>query len=225
MKTASQICVAGLKQDDREHIRPVTERSHPLTRSLLSVNGGPFQLGARVDLGMLRPHPSPPEIEDHLFLPDRSRLVEVLDPGEYWSLIEKASESDLGSIFGPELVRDGWGMSVPEGEGDASLGCLVVSAADRPSLSVAYDKVSLRMSAPDKPFYFPVTDIRLYEPDHETPRTEAVESVERRLTQGVPLRLMVGLGRAWARNAGEEPRHWLQINGLCLKDKPLGDTP
>lgn len=222
---APQICVAGLKTHGSGHIRPVTGRSNPLTRSLLPAEGGIFGLGAKVELGTLTPRPSPPEVEDQLFWPDRARLVDVLASDDYLSLVDEACEEDLGSIFGPSLVRYGWGMSVPEGEGTASLGCLRVAAALRPKLTVDYGKVTLQLSDPDKPFYFSVTDVRLYEADQRTPKSEAAKSVQQRLDRGVPLRLMVGLSRAWALNEGDELRHRLQVNGLCLEDTPLGATP
>lgn len=36
---------------------------------------------------------------------------------------------------------------------------------------------------------------------------------------------MFGLARAWQKPGDDEERHWLQVNGLCLEDAPLGSEP
>lgn len=37
--------------------------------------------------------------------------------------------------------------------------------------------------------------------------------------------LMLGLARAFRAAGDDRDRHWLQINGVCLADRPLGETP
>jgi hypothetical protein len=71
------ICVAGLDRDGR-HIRPVPRHGR-LTEDDLAAAGGPFAIGAVVDLGATRPCPSPPEVEDHLFDRDASRRTHYAD--------------------------------------------------------------------------------------------------------------------------------------------------
>lgn len=53
---APRICVAGIDTDAGGHVRPTTGRSHPLTRELLAEQGGPYALGALVDLGEVTPY-------------------------------------------------------------------------------------------------------------------------------------------------------------------------
>jgi len=67
-----------------------------------------------------------------------------------------------------------------------------------------------------------VTDVRLVEPDHSTVRRDAVTDVNARLRDGVDVYAMVGLSRAFPKRGN---LHWVQINGLCLADSPLGDSP
>jgi hypothetical protein len=62
-----RVCVAGFDPLTLAHIRPTSPPSDPLTRKLLREEGGPFGMGALVDVGSLTPDPSPPETEDHRF--------------------------------------------------------------------------------------------------------------------------------------------------------------
>lgn len=69
-----------------------------------------------------------------------------------------------------------------------------------------------------------MTDARFYEPDHETVKTDLVESVSRRLASGVKAYAMLGLARAmWDEDGGNV--HWLQCNGICLADRAVRDVP
>jgi hypothetical protein len=36
---------------------------------------------------------------------------------------------------------------------------------------------------------------------------------------------MLGLTRQWSKPGENHERHWLQLNGLCLTDRPVGDLP
>jgi hypothetical protein len=66
-----------------------------------------------------------------------------------------------------------------------------------------------------------VTDLRLYERDHKTPRRELVANVQRRLEAGVEVILSLGLTRPWRKQNDTAERHWLQVNNIHLKDDPL----
>jgi hypothetical protein len=66
-----RICVAGLDFDTGEHVRPVTAESNFLDRSALAAEGGPFQLGAAVELWRTEPRPDPPQVENRLFSLER----------------------------------------------------------------------------------------------------------------------------------------------------------
>jgi hypothetical protein len=69
-----------------------------------------------------------------------------------------------------------------------------------------------------------VNDLRFFESDQKTARSGLLGRVNRRLEKGVKAYLMFGLSRPWGRPE-EEPRHWLQLNGICLADRPLGKDP
>lgn len=125
--SSPRICVAGVDRATSEHVRPTTGRSDPITRDLLRENGGPFGMGALVDLGSVTAEPSPPETEDRRF-------------------------------------------------------CKEI-------------------------------------------RKHVVENVSRRLRRGVGAFLMLGLARPYQARNDDRARHWLQLNGLCLVDKPTADTP
>lgn len=217
--TAPRICVAGIDPESGHHVRPITGRAHSLTRQHLVENGGVFQLGGIVDLGQTTAKSSPPETEDHWFWPDQACFVERLAPGEYLELLDEVCVDDLNDVLGPELHRQGWKYAVDAGVGSASLGCLRVRR--RVTLEVnQYGNLQIRLDDVSPQAYLSVTDIRFVEGDHRTLRTDVIERVQARLRRGVPLRLMLGLARAFVATGDDTRRHWLQVNGLCLEDDP-----
>jgi hypothetical protein len=222
--SAPRICVAGVDVESLEHVRPTTRASDPITRSLLRAEGGPLRMGAVVELGATQPFPTPPETEDHRFSTANARLVEDMDGDEFLELLEMVSAPDLSSAFGPALDRLRWNYAVERGCGDRSLA--VVRARKRPELQVdRYGRLRLQIDDVVPQAYVSVTDVRFYAEDQKTPRDRVVQSVRLRLRRGVGAFLMLGLARAYKAHDDDRDRHWLQINGLCLIDRPTGDTP
>jgi hypothetical protein len=70
-----------------------------------------------------------------------------------------------------------------------------------------------------------ITDLRFFEEDQVTLRYSVADDVSARLKRGVRVWVMFGLGRAWKVRNDQVERHWLQVNGLCLEDRPLGPLP
>jgi hypothetical protein len=220
-----RICVAGIDADTFEHVRPTTPPSDLITRALLRTEGGPFGMGAVVDLGDAVPVPSPPETEDHQFRTSAARHVEDMDDDEFLELLEQVSAADLPSAFGPELKSVGWKYAVEAGCGECSLA--VLRPRRRPILAVddRFGKLQLQFNDLDRPTYLPVTDVRFYEEDQVTIRTDVVEDVAARIRRGVELFVMLGLPHAYRAPNDDRERHWLQLNGVCLVDNPVGDSP
>lgn len=52
------------------------------------------------------------------------------------------------------------------------------------------------------------------------PRLEAVADLNARLARGIPVILSVGVSREWTKPGEVVPRHWFQINGIHLHDRP-----
>jgi hypothetical protein len=221
---APRICVAGIDPDTGSHVRPTTPPSDAIDRELLTGNGGPFEVGAVVDLGDVTPTPSSPEIEDCRFSTAGARRAGRLDAVDYLQLLADTSSPDLESIFGAELERPlGGNFAVDKGLGDASLG--VLSPRRRADLTVTYNRPKLKLNDYGKPAYLPVNDLRFYEDDQRTIRTDVLADARRRLQRGVDVTVMVGLARATQMPNDDRERHWLQVNGICLEDRPLGDRP
>jgi hypothetical protein len=223
--SSPRICVAGIDPETIKHVRPTTPQTDPITRNLLREEGGPFGMGAVVDLGAIVPEPTSPETEDHQFRTADARHIEEMAGDEFLELLDAVSSPDLASAFGPDLERVGWKYAVETGRGERSLA--VVRARKRPNLAVddRFGKLQLRFHDVDPPTYLAMTDVRFYEADQETIKTSAVEDVSRRLRRGVDAFLMLGLARAYRAPSDDRERHWLQLNGLCLADKPAEDTP
>ena len=218
--TSPRICIAGIEVDSKEHLRPVTAPDDLITRSLLVEEGGPLQLGVGLELGPTTPTPTRPETEDHYSETRNFEALGVLTDREYLDLLDQVDDGDLASAFGPGLVRDGNTYAMELGGGDHSLACLRAGDDDR--LSIEFGKLYLRASEGAR---IKVTDARLFKSDQKTVRTEAVHNVNARLDDGVGARLMFGLSRPWRKPDDDQERHWLQLNGICLEDDPLGEMP
>ena len=213
------ICVAGIDLDTLAHIRPVMSGARRLSVVLLTRDGGPFDIGKIVELGSVRDRGSAPEVEDRLFDPARAASGGEMAPDMFWSLLESLAKPTLQDIFGEALEKQARTFAVPVDTGTASLGCLVPSK-DLGIRVDAYDKVRLWMTMDQLPVNLPVTDLRLYEQDHKTPRRNRVNTLSRRIRSGVGVLLSVGLTRAWQRPGDTVRRHWLQVNNIHLADDP-----
>jgi len=223
--TAPRICVAGIETETFEHVRPTTPAYDLITRRLLRQEGGVFRMGAVVDLGPVTPEPAPPESEDHRFQTNRARHVEDLADFAFLDLLDEVASPSLQDGFGPELERVGWKYAVDAGTGDRSLA--VLKARRRPALEIddKYGRLQLLFNDPDQRTYLSVTDVRFFEADHHTIRRDVVADVAGRLRSGVEAFLMLGLARAYRASHDDRDRHWLQLNGLVLEDRSVGDTP
>jgi hypothetical protein len=222
--TAPRICVAGLEEATGQHVRPVTPPTDPITRALLAESGGPFEIGAMVDLGKVTPVPTAPETEDHRFQTSSAQFLRMVDPSEYLMVLEAASQTDVGSIFGRDLEQRGRGFAIESGHGSASLG--VLASPDSPRLYFNnFGKLRLTFFTSGITTDVGVTDVRFYEEDQRTIRAGVVADVQRRMDQGVEVLLMLGLARAFRAAGDDRDRHWLQVNGLCLSDRPCGGLP
>ena len=212
-------CVAGVDVNLPRHIRPVLRHGR-LTTDLLRTRGGPFDLGAVVDLGPTTNAGRAPELEDHRFDPMEARWLSDENPNCFWDSLDEIAAESLEEIFGPELELWDESGTVDVGEGRASLGCLrpekqpwmYVDHRGTVRLVLDYLMPSVDLS---------VTDLRLYEKDGRTPRRDLVQSVQKRLEAGVETILSVGLTRPWHKRGDDAERHWLQLNNIHLEDNPL----
>jgi len=224
--TAPRICVAGVDVESKTHLRPVTGPSLPLTRDLLAEHGGPFDVGALVDLGETKPRPERPEVEDALFDPAGARQVARLSGEEYLHLVDAVACDSLEEAFGPDLQRRGWKYAVDRGEGECSLACVRAAPGTELEIDDRFDrKLQLRFRDAESLTFASVNDVRFYEADHKTIRGDLVDAVADRLRDGVRAWVCFGLARAYKAPSDDAERHWLQVNGLCLEDHPLGGFP
>lgn len=210
------MCVAGVVNGS--HKRPVLEHGQ-LSRTLLTSEGGPFSLGALVDLGTVELRPNAPEVEDVVFYPEHARYVRHLKAEEFFEKsIESMSKSSVKEVFGEELEkRYTASAAVPIGIGSSSLG--IVGPLEKANIFVdtAYDpKIRLSFADPIMGDIKPsVTDLRLWKKDHRTPNIEIIDMIRERLKGCY---IAVGLTRAYKDRYGKE-WHWLQVNNVF----PVGD--
>ncbi len=213
------VCIAGVDEGGR-HKRPVLDVGRP-RRELLASGGGPFSLGAVVDLGDVQRRPTPPEVEDVVFDPQHATTVGHWKPSEFLQLLQNTAEDSLGSIFGADLVRkSGTAAAVPVGNGNASLGVLRLKGAELVSqLEFAKPTVRLRFEDPVLgELSIKVTDLRLWEADQTTPAVDGIDEIRSDLDECL---IAVGLTRPFQVSSYPGVWHWLQVNNVFPTRKPL----
>jgi hypothetical protein len=215
-----RICIAGIEVDSKRHLRPVTAMDDLITRSLLVEEGGRLELGTGLELGPTTATPNRPEAEDHFCQTSNFEALGVLSGQEYCDLLTRVEGGDLGTAFGPGLRRNGNTYAMEPDGGANSLACIRAKRDAR--LSIDFEKPYLRLPEQVK---VKVTDVRFFESDQRTLRRDVVADVNARLATGVGAFLMFGLSRPWARPGEDKELQWLQLNGICLEDSPLGATP
>lgn len=215
------ICVAGIDLETGAHVRPVLGHGR-LTMDLLLKRGGPFELGCVVNLGPTVHAGRAPEHEDHRFDPAKAFCLGRVPDDYFWDTLIDSASGTLQGIFGRELVRREKSCTVDVGKGRASLGCL--APRGRPSLYVNH-RGGVRISLPwlSPPADLSVTDLRLYQEDHKTPRRALISHLQKKLQAGAAVILSVGLTRPFRKEGGDAAMHWLQINNVHLEGEPLWD--
>lgn len=216
-----RVCVAGIDIDaGGAHLRPVTPRSVPLTTSLLTSEGGPFGVGALVELGETRPAPEPPFVEDQLFNPAAATSQGRVEPELYTDWLEAVAFNSLRRAFGPDLERlKSTKLATREGLGTQSLAVVRLTDA---SMTTSFGKPRLNFYEDDLLTQATVTDLRFYEDDFKTANNGTVASVSARLAEGVKAWAMFGFARPFKASGDDARRNWLQLNGICLEDDPFG---
>lgn len=163
-------------------------------------------------------------MEDHEFDMTCASRVGDVDGEAYLGLLSAMHAPDLGSAFGPGLGPAGRTYAVEPGNGNSSLA--VLRTENRPVLEInSYRDLRLWYNDAEPAAYLSVKDLRFFEDDQKTIKADVVDDVCRRLRQGVDAFLMLGLTRPWLKPGDTHERHWLQLNGLCLADRPVGDVP
>lgn len=209
------ICVAGIDEKTRRHVRPV--KGSRFDADALEANGGPFDIATVVDIGAATPQPTPPEVEDHFVNVQGLKVVGTLTGAAFWKLLNEVAEDSLEDIFGPDLEDDRAAASVPVKKGNASLG--VLRPVEPPTIYVdGYGKIRMDIDGGSHKVRLAVNDLRLYDSDWDAAR-ELVESISQELAGGEAL-LSVGLGREWNPPNDPPPRHWLQVNNVHLPSNP-----
>ena len=216
------VCVAGIDTDG-SHVRPVLD-SAQLGRDLLCSEGGPFALGAVVDLGWAYPRRTLPEVEDVVFFPEQVTPAKLgmLEAVQFAKHIKRVAKSSLKEIFGDDLARKSpTAAAVPKDRGEASLGVLRVDGDADLRLGQSNEKHEIRFAFVDKDLgelALKVTDLRLWKQDHVNPDVSKVEDIRSRLNSCM---VAVGLTRYWPASFYPGFGHWLQVNNIFPIDDPL----
>ncbi len=218
------VCIAGIDLATGRHVRP--DLPGRVRINTLGPNGGPFDMAVEVELGRVKPKPSPPEVEDCLVALSALRQVRDLPAAEFWRLLKSVARPRLAEIFGAGFCKHGTTWIIEPGKGEASLGCLVPQAP--PLLEVCVEdyqgqpkqRIRCHVRDRDGECFPPVTDLRLYHADQKTARLEVIADLNRRMKAGAMSILSVGVTRALAQD-----KHWFQVNNLHMSDDPVWRLP
>jgi len=212
------VCVAGIDISNGQHVRPV-QRGR-LTTHFLALNGGPFGMASLVDLGPVTYCGQAPELEDYSFHFLNVHTMGIVSSERFWELLQQVARRSIREIFGARIRSLGRGCVVDVGTGEASLGCLIPAAP--PILSVTSNG-QIRADITDGSFAvnLPVTDIRLCEADHKTPKEDLIRQINAGIQSGTPVIVSVGLTRPWKYPDDTVERHYLQVNNFHLQDKVI----
>lgn len=219
-----RICVAGWGIDLQKHIRPVVGKGDILDIDKLKM----FALGNVLDLGWNQERGTPPEVEDYYFKLRNMKYMSRMAVGAFWQQLESISQSSLKAVFGEEIRSQGRTWIVPEHKGKASLGEVLVSAAQLRIEEYKGEqklRVGFQLSSGENTssLSVAVTDVRFYNPNKSSWQLNMnkVKLVKNMLQDGSKVILGLGLSRAKAFNEDEEATHWLQVNTIHVESNPL----
>lgn len=203
------ICIAGLDTTSNKHVRPVLGRA--IERAFLTQGSSEIRIGSTIQFARMTPVPNPPEIEDCLFQIEECTLMGQVSVADIRKFCSNVARIQLTDIFGPLLHRNGRTWALPEGQGAASLGVLRGAVVGAPHVD-GYGNVRMTVDDGAGQATVPVTDLRLFKDDGETPNQRAILEMKV-VMRNRDVLLSVGVGRAWARD-NEAPVHWLQVNNI-----------
>jgi hypothetical protein len=215
------VCVAGVDTERMVHVRPVLGRGQ-LRRWLVDEPNAPFNMGCLADIGEVRVRHRPPAVEDAVFQRRNARKLGDVPAEHFWKMLRAMARGSLHDIFGHALQPHWETYAVARRSGTTSLGCLVPCEVRSPEYQQFERegktrlRVSMFVSDGELSGWLPVTDLRLYEPDQQTPRRLVIKRVGQRIEDGVKVILSVGLTRPL--HGG---MHWLQVNNIHLEDDPV----
>lgn len=219
-------CTAGIEFKSGCHIRPGLAHVKGLPVNMLRSNGGCFDMAVDVELGDTQGVGQVPEIEDHEFRQRAAKIIREVEPNEFWHMLSLYAKNRLTDIFGHDLRNLGNNhFGVDPRRGNCSLGLL--RPGSTPSLRIksrAQKPDQVRMHFIDRDLNevdLSVADIRLYTDDYASPKSDLVNQINRSLQHGEEIILSVGLTRLFAPADGSEAKHWLQVNNIHRRDRPV----
>ena len=217
------VCASGYDPEAGKHVRPLLPgHDNRLTTDFLALHGGPFDVGAIVDLGVPRYIGQPPELEDHRIQTASLKSAGTMAPDGFWAMLTRVARNNLREIFGSDLVPIGeTSAGVDVHRGQASLGCLIPHNLPFLFLMAGRKGPEVRIIVKDGDFdlNLRVTDIRLYRDDHVRPNIEAIHRTAAEICK-CPCILSVGLTRQYQSSTMTKPMHWLQVNNIHLQNNP-----
>ncbi|MFN8659447.1 MAG: hypothetical protein U0105_24145 [Candidatus Obscuribacterales bacterium] len=219
-----KVAVAGIFMPDAQtHIRPCPPADISFNREMIKDRGGPFCLGAVINIAQTKWQPRRPHVEDHIVESEALSQSGRIDQEHFWKLLDENAQDSLSDIFGNELRATGFNFNlrvIDENQGLASLGLLRVKSND--AILTVEGGVKIWLNESGARACLRVNDVRLHYDDGKI-RYDLAEAIADRLNDGERCILSVGLSRAWSPD-GKNRYHLAQVNNIYFQADPLGDT-
>jgi len=211
---ADRVCVAGIDKDGKS-IRPVLPSGY-ITRSDLYDGNGGLIIAPRflTEFFFLEKIRNPPHTEDHLFSPEKTRLVQKTSDAQMKRMLSLSCSGSVAELFDGGLVDKRYHK--PD-SGKRSLGTVRVRLS---SIDLSHCRLSFFDEAGESYSRVKVNDLafwRLAEywgtPEGSAKKTLA-KRLEKKLENVDEIFLRLGLARPWTNPNDGVEGCWLQVTGI-----------
>ena len=154
------VCIAGVT-DAGLNIRPVFEHEGIDEEWLFINNRAIIRPFARIQFDLLEHRPINPHSEDWIVRQNFRRFERTLSDTERYRLLDRVNDQYLDEIFGAE-IQDDFGLYIPKGSGNRSLGTIRVVDLFRFEYAYNYEKWEYKITFSDQSgacFRLAVTDL------------------------------------------------------------------
>lgn len=222
MKTG--ICIAGLKTNNLEVVRPVLKHGQMQKDFALANNLIPYSL---VDIELLKKvPPNPPHTEDWYFDRESIKFISFMKSDDWFATIDKVSFTSLKKSFDNLIVEN---KGVVPGSGTGSL--VFLKKVEDPRVyffgsregKVLPFRMRFSFRNEGERFFLPVTDFQVLNYcksglEAGSSYDKLILGIEEMIEGSKKVYLRIGLGRPFKKDEKSQELCYLQVNGIYTDD-------